>query len=58
MTKPSNNKVVDDVDKAKANVIIKWLIEIEEENNRTKKLTDKAMIQRIGKRIQDDARCL
>ena len=51
-------KVPDGVDVGKANLIIKWLIDAEEENNRTGRDSDTAMVQKIGKRIRDDVRCL
>lgn len=48
----------DEVDLSKANSIIKWLLDIEDENDKTKKYSDSEMIQKIGKRIQDDVKCL
>ncbi|MBR3313095.1 MAG: hypothetical protein IKG18_03050 [Atopobiaceae bacterium] len=54
----SELKVPDGVDVGKANLIIKWLIDVEEENNRTGRDSDTTMVQRIGKRIWDDVRCL
>lgn len=48
----------DEVDLSKANSIIKWLLDIEDENDKTKKYSDPEMIQKIGKRIQDDVKCL
>lgn len=58
MTRIEKVVVPDGVDNAKANRLIKWLLEIENENNRTGKLSNPAMVQKIGKRIQDDVRCL
>lgn len=58
MTRIEKVVVPDGVDNAKANRLIKWLLEIEDENNRTGKLNNPAMVQKIGKRIQDDVRCL
>ena len=49
---------IDEVDLSKAKGIIKWLLEIEDENDKTKKYGDSEMIQKIGKRIQDDVKCL
>lgn len=46
------------VDKAKANRLIKWIIDIEAENDKTGQLNDSAMVQKIGKRIQSDVKCL
>lgn len=59
-TKVSNNTVstTDEVDLPRANSIIKWLLDIEDENDKTKKYGDSEMIQKIGKRIQDDVKCL
>lgn len=60
-TKVSDNTVsasIDEVDLSKANGIIKWLLDIEDENDKTKKYGDSEMIQKIGKRIQDDVKCL
>lgn len=56
----SNNTVstTDEVDLPRANSIIKWLLDIEDENDKTKKYGDSEMIQKIGKRIQDDVKCL
>lgn len=46
------------VDQAKANRLIKWIIDIEAENDKTGQLNDSAMVQKIGKRIQSDVKCL
>lgn len=51
-------KLPEGVDAAKANRIIKWIIEAEAENNKTSKKTDSEMIHEIAKRIQSDAKCL
>ena len=59
--KVSDNTIsisTDEVDLSKANSIIKWLLDIEDENDKTKKYSDPEMIQKIGKRIQDDVKCL
>lgn len=47
-----------EVDPAKAMKIIKWLLSVEDENDKTKKASDPEMVQKIGKRIQDDVRCI
>lgn len=47
-----------EVDSSKAMKIIKWLLSVEDENDKTKKASDPEMVQKIGKRIQDDVRCI
>lgn len=47
-----------EVDPSKAMKIIKWLLSLEDENDKTKKASDSEMVQKIGKRIQDDVRCI
>ena len=47
-----------EVDPSKAMKIIKWLLSVEDENDKTKKASDPEMVQKIGKRIQDDVRCI
>lgn len=57
----SDNTVVasnDEIDPAKVKILIKWILDLEDENDKTKKYTDQQMIQKIGKRIQDDVKCL
>ncbi len=53
-----NDQKYQDVKEEKAFKLIKWIITEEAENNVTKKLEDSAMIQKIGKRIQGEAKCL
>ena len=50
--------VPDGVDLKKAGQLIKWIVKEENENDKTRKLDDSEMIQKIGKRIKDDAKCL
>lgn len=54
----SQIKLPDGVDAAKANRIIKWIVEAEAENNKTSKKTDNEMIHEIAKQIQSDVKCL
>lgn len=58
MAKLEDLKVLEGVDPAKANRLIKWIIDIEAENDKTGQLNDSAMVQKIGKRIQSDVKCL
>lgn len=46
------------VDYGKANQLIRWILSLEDENDRTKKCSDSEMIQKIGKRIQGDVKCI
>jgi hypothetical protein len=46
------------IDIEKANVLIRWIVKIEDENDKTGRWNDSAMVQRIGKRIQSDVKCL
>ena len=45
------------VDKKKADNILRWLIQREAENVRTKARTDVSMIADIQKRIEEEAKC-
>ena len=54
----SNEKTYEGVDKKKAASIIKWLVEAEDKNLKTGEYKDPQMVQRIGKRIQEDVKCL
>ena len=58
MAKLEDLKVPEGVDPAKANRLIKWIIDVEAENDKTGQLSDSAMVQKIGKRIQSDVKCL
>lgn len=51
-------EIPDGVDPAKAVRLIKWIIDVEAENDKTGLLNDPAMVQKIGKRIQSDVKCL
>lgn len=51
-------EVPEGVDLAKANRLIQWIVNIEADNDKTGQLSDAAMVQKIGKRIQSDVRCL
>lgn len=53
-----NNVASEDIDKNKAARIIKWLITVESENDKTGSLTDGEMIHKIAKHIQGEAKCL
>jgi len=58
MAKLEDLTVPEGVDPAKANRLIEWIIDIEAENDKTGQLNDSAMVQKIGKRIQSDVKCL
>lgn len=58
MAKLEDLKVPEGVDPVKANRLIKWIIDVEAENDKTGQLNDLAMVQKIGKRIQSDVKCL
>jgi hypothetical protein len=51
-------KVPEGIDPAKAIILIRWLIEIENENGKTGQFSNATMVQKIGKRIQSDIKCL
>ena len=46
-----------EVDKKRAENILRWLIRQEAENVRTKALSDVKMIQEIQKRIKEEVEC-
>lgn len=58
MNNPHGLQNQPEVDHSKAMQIIKWLLLVEDENDKTKKATDPEMVQKIGKRIQDDVKCI
>ena len=58
MTSLGNIEVPEGVDRGKANRLIKWILAFEDENDKTKKLSDPEMIQKIGKEIQGDVKCI
>ena len=45
------------IDKAKAEKTLAWLIRLEAENVRTKELSETKIISVIQKRIEEDAEC-
>ena len=51
-------EVPDGVDRGKANRLIKWILAQEDENDKTKRFSDSEMIQKIGKEIQGDIKCI
>lgn len=51
-------KLPDGLSEAKAISLIKWLIAIEDDNDKTHKASDREMVQKIGKKIQGDVKCL
>lgn len=51
-------EIPDGVDCSKANRLIKRILELEDENDKTKKYSDRDMIQKIGKEIQGDIKCI
>ncbi len=50
--------IPDGVDQKKAERLIKWLIKTEDDNDKTHSRSDAEMIQKIGKQIKDEAKCL
>lgn len=58
MAKLEDLKVPEGIDTSKANRLIRWIIDVEAENDKTGQLNDAAMVQKIGKRIQSDVKCL
>lgn len=51
-------KLPDGVDQKKAERLIKWLINLEDDNDKTHRYNDSMMIQKIGKQIKDDVKCI
>lgn len=51
-------KLSDGVDQKKAARLIKWLINLEDDNDKTHRYDDSTMIQKIGKQIKDDVKCI
>lgn len=58
MTNLGSVEVPEGVDRVKANRLIKWILAQEDENDKTKKFSDPEMIQKIGKQIQGDVKCI
>lgn len=54
----SDTKLPDGVDQKKAKRLIKWLINLEDDNDKTHRYNDSMMIQKIGKQIKDDVKCI
>lgn len=50
--------IPDGVDPKKAERLIKWLIKTEDDNDKTHSRNDAEMVQKIGKQIKDEAKCL
>ena len=48
----------DNVDQKKANRLINWIVDLEDDNDKTARYHDSAMIQKIGKQIKDEIKCL
>jgi hypothetical protein len=58
MTNLGSVEIPEGVDSGKANRLIKWILELEDENDKTKKYGDSEIIQKIGKEIQGDIKCI
>lgn len=58
MTNSGSVEVPEGVDRGKANRLIKWILALEDENDKTKRYSDSEMIQKIGKEIQGDVKCI
>lgn len=58
MSDMENIDIPEGIDKNKVKSIIKWLITAEDKNNKTGECNDPQMVQRIGKKIQEDVKCL
>jgi len=58
MTNLGDVRPPDDVDQAKANRLISWIIDLEDDNDKTARYDDSTMIQKIGKQIKDEVKCL
>lgn len=58
MTALGDVQLPDNVDQKKANRLIKWIVDLEDDNDKTARYDDFAMIQKIGKQIKDEIKCL
>lgn len=58
MSDMSGVDIPEGIDMNKVKGIIKWLITAEDKNNKTGEYKDPQMVQRIGKKIQEDVKCL
>ena len=54
------NKTVDgiEVDMIKISRLLKWLLEREEENLRSREMNDSEMVKHISKKIEEEVQCL
>ena len=60
MSNPNENEVTVGnvtVDKGRAEIVLRWLIQQEAENVRTKARTDIQMVSDIQKHIEEEAQC-
>lgn len=58
MSKMEIVDIPEGIDENKVKSIIKWLVVAEDKNNKTGEYNDPQMVQRIGKKIQEDVKCL
>lgn len=58
MTALGDVQLPDNVDQKKANRLINWIVDLEDDNDKTARYDDPAMIQKIGKQIKDEIKCL
>ncbi len=58
MTALGDVQLPDNVDQKKANRLINWIVDLEDDNDKTARYDDFAMIQKIGKQIKDEIKCL
>lgn len=58
MTALGDVQLPDNVDQKKANRLINWIVDLEDDNDKTARYDDSAMIQMIGKQIKDEIKCL
>lgn len=58
MTALGDVQLPDNVDQKKANRLINWIVDLEDDNDKTARYDDSAMIQKIGKHIKDGIKCL
>lgn len=58
MSNQVQNSLPDGVQKDKVVRIIKWLLTVEADNDKTGQSTDSEMIQKIGKQIRGEVKCL
>ena len=58
MSKQVQNSLPEGVQKDKVVRLIKWLLTVEADNDKTGQSTDSEMIQKIGKQIRGEVKCL